>query len=105
MCVDYRRLNSITKKEYMVPISMEERLDHLANKKYFSTLDFASGYYQVPVAEESRQFTAFVTNDGLYEFTRMPFGLVNAPSVFNRLMRKMFAELEPETNSHACRLD
>ncbi|KAK9751729.1 Reverse transcriptase (RNA-dependent DNA polymerase) [Popillia japonica] len=98
MCVDYRRLNSITncKKEYMVPISMEE-LDHLAHKKYFPTLDLASGYYQVPVAEGSRQFTAFVTNDGSYEFTRMPFGLVNAPSVFHRLMRKVFAELGPES--------
>lgn len=96
MCIDYRRLNSVTKKEYVPPMCVDEQLDHLSKKKYFTSLDFASGYYQVPVAEESRHLTAFVTDDGVFEFERMPFGLVNAPSVFNRLMRTVFADLVPD---------
>lgn len=89
LCVDYRALNRKTLKDkYPLP-RIEDKLDCLGGNRFFTSLDLASGYYQVPVAEQSKQLTAFVTPDGLYEYNRMPFGLANAPSVFQRAINSM----------------
>lgn len=93
MCVDFRKLNAITiKDKYPMPL-IEDQIDKLGGNCYFTTLDLASSYYQVPVAKGSIEKTAFVTPDGHYEFLRMPFGLTNAPAVFQRLMHKVLGEL------------
>ena len=85
-CVDYRQLNSITIKDsYPLPL-IDNCLDALAGSSWFSTLDLRSGYYNVPIAEQDRDKSAFVTRSGCYRFTIMPFGLTCAPSVFQRLM-------------------
>lgn len=77
MCVDYRKLNAITiKDKYSMPL-IEEQIDKLGGNRYFTGLDLASGYYQVPVSADSIEKTAFVTPGGHYEFLRMPFGLTN----------------------------
>lgn len=94
LCVDYRRLNNLTKKScYPLP-NIDSCLENLAGKVYFSQLDFASGYWQVPVDKSSREYTAFRTPEGLYRFRRMPFGLTNAPASFQRLANAMFSGLK-----------
>jgi hypothetical protein len=86
-CVDYRRLNTITMDEAASLPIIQETLRDLGQAKVFTSLDLTSGYWQVPLSEESKQYTAFSTPDGgLYQFRVMPFGLKGAPSTFQRLM-------------------
>lgn len=97
MCVDYRQLNSKTRKDAFPLPRIEESLDALAGARWFSTIDLASGYNQVPVSEADRPKTAFCTPFGLFEWNRMPFGLCNAPSTFQRLMQRLFGDQQCQT--------
>ncbi|KAL0185385.1 hypothetical protein M9458_021082, partial [Cirrhinus mrigala] len=92
MCVDYRQLNSKTRKDAFPLPRIEETLDALTGARWFSTLDLASGYNQVPVTEGDKAKTAFCTPFGLFEWNRMPFGLCNAPSTFQCLMERLFGD-------------
>ena len=92
-CVDYRRLNLATVKDaYPLP-RIDDTLDMLAGKRWFSTLDLASGYWQVSLSLEARCKTAFTTHSGLFQFRVMPFGLCNAPATFERLMDRVLQGL------------
>ena len=96
-CVDYRRLNKVTKKDaYPLPY-ISAILDRLRDAKYLSSLDIKSAYWQVPMAPESREFTAFtIPGRGLFHFRRMPMGLTNAPATWQRLIDQVLgADLEP----------
>ena len=91
MCIGYRKLNEITTKDaYPLP-RIGQPVDALQGAGYFSSLDLASGYWQVPVAKKDGHKTAFCAPEGgLYKFVKMPFGLTNAPANFQRPMNEIF---------------
>ena len=94
MCVDYRKLNGVTRKDaYPLP-PIDDTLDTLSGSKWFSTLDLISGYWQVEVNEKDREKMAFCSHEGLFEFNVMPFGLCNAPATFQRVMNLVLAGLQ-----------
>jgi transposase InsO family protein len=93
-CVDYRRLNQVTKKDVYPLPRIDDTLDCLKGAKYFSSIDLYSGYWQVQVDEADREKTAFITSEGLYEFKVMPFGLCNAPATFERMMDNLLRHLK-----------
>ncbi|BHF83527.1 hypothetical protein SprV_0902667000 [Sparganum proliferum] len=97
LCVDYRKLNAVTKKDSFPLPRIDATLDTLAGNTVFSTLDLASGYWQVEVRPTDREKTAFAVPSGLYEFETMPFGLANAPSTFQRLMNQVLSQLIPNS--------
>jgi len=86
LCVDYRKLNSVTIQDaYPLPW-IDESLDALAGSKYFSTLDLLIGYWQVPLSSDAQEKAAFITWGGLWKWKVLPFGLTSAPATFQRLM-------------------
>lgn len=86
LCVDYRKLNSVTKMDaYPIP-SMEKMIDKIASAKYISTIDLTKGYWQIPLETSTIEKSAFITTKGLYEFLVMPFGMKTAPASFQRMM-------------------
>ena len=93
MCVDFRSLNKlIVKDRFPMPV-IEDHIDKLQGKKYFSTLDLKSGFFHIPIDENCTHYTSFVTHMGQFEFTRVPFGLCNSPAVFMRFINLVFKDL------------
>ena len=92
-CIDFRRLNALTVKDS--PFALHcETLESLAGAAHYSTFDLNSGFWQVPMDKESKQYTAFTLGSmGLYECKSMPFRLCNAPPTFQRLMQNCLGEL------------
>lgn len=93
LCVDYRKLNSQTIKDAYALPNVEEAFSALAGSKWFSVMDLKSGYYQIEMEEEDKHKTAFVCPLGFWEFNRMPQGITNAPSTFQRLMEKCMKDI------------
>ena len=96
-CIDFRALNSQTKRDLFPMPLISECLDALEGNMYFSQLDANAAYWQVPLDENSKEKTAFRTRMGLFHFTRLPFGLCNAPSTFSRVMDLVLRGMNWET--------
>lgn len=93
MVVDYRKLNAVTISDrYPIP-EINEVLSQMKSQKFFTVLDLKSGFHQIPLHEKDIPKTAFSVNNGKYEFTRLPFGLRNAPAIFQRTLDNILREL------------
>jgi hypothetical protein len=92
-CVDYRKLNDVTRKNSFPLPRIDDTLDTLSGAKWFSTLDLKSGYWKIDVHIDDKEKTAFSSGQGLWQFTVMPFGLCNAPATFERLMETVLRDL------------
>ncbi|XP_076061528.1 uncharacterized protein LOC143037281 [Oratosquilla oratoria] len=94
LCVDYRRVNAVTEADgYPLP-RIDDVIDDVGSARWVTKLDLLKGYYQVRLTERSRAISAFVTPEGLYEFSVLPFGLRNAPATFQRLMNRLTAGMD-----------
>lgn len=93
LCIDYRRLNKVIRKDRFPMQRIDDQLDKLANFKIFSTLDLRNGFFHVPMNNESMKYTAFSTADGQFMFRKTPFGLCNSPASFNRFVSMVFSNL------------
>ena len=98
-CIDFRKLNSKTKRDAYALPRINEMFDSLYGARWFSSLDIKSAYWQVEVEEADKEKTAFTVGPlGFYECNRMPFGLSNAPATFQRLMENCLGDM----NMHSC---
>ncbi|KAK5862983.1 hypothetical protein PBY51_000047 [Eleginops maclovinus] len=101
-CVDYRRVNEVSKFDAYPMPRVDELLDRLGTARFYTTLDLTKGYWQIPLSPESKEKTAFSTPYGLYQFVTLPFGLFGAPATFQRLMDRV---LRPHSAYAAAYLD
>ena len=97
-CIDFCRLNAITKFDTEPMGNQEDLIAKLRGDKYFTKLDLSKGYWQIPVAESSRPMTAFTTSEGSFQFKKLPFGLINSGATFNRVMRKLLKDAVDSDN-------
>ncbi|CAM8905497.1 unnamed protein product [Rhodiola kirilowii] len=93
MCIDYRKLNAVTRKDHFPLPFIDQMLDRLAGKPYFCFLDGFSGYNQIPIAPEDQEKTTFTCPFGTFAFRRMSFGLCNAPGTFQRVVTSIFSDM------------
>ena len=96
VCIDYRKLNTATRKDHFPLPFIDRMLDRLAGHSHFCFLDGYSGYNQITIAPEDQEKTTFTCPYGTFAFRRMPFGLCNAPATFQRCMMSMFSDLVEE---------
>ena len=96
VCIDYRKLNTATRKDHFPLPFIDQMLDRLAGHPHFCFLDGYSGYNQIAIAPEDQEKTTFTCPYGTFAFRRMPFGLCNAPATFQRCMMSMFSDLVEE---------
>ncbi|GKA09370.1 reverse transcriptase domain-containing protein [Tanacetum coccineum] len=97
VCIDYRKLNDATRKDHFSLPFMDQMLERLAGNEYYCFLDGFSGYFQIPIDPQDQEKTTFTCPYGTFAYRRMPFGLCNAPSTFQRCMMAIFHDMIEET--------
>jgi hypothetical protein len=90
MCIDFRKVNKVTKKDHYPLTFIDQMLERLSKKTHFCFLDGYSGFSQIVVKKEDQEKTTFTCPYGTYAYRRMPFGLCNAPATFQRCMSAIF---------------
>ena len=93
VCIDYRRLNEVTRKDHFPLPFMDHLLERISGQPFYCFLDGYLGYFQIEIAIEDQEKTTFTSPFGTYAYRRMPFGLCNAPSTFQRCMLNIFSDL------------
>ena len=96
VCIDYRKLNSATRKDHFLLPFIDQMLERIAGHAYYCFLDGYSGYNQIAIAPEDQEKTTFTCHYGTFAYRRMPFGLCNAPATFQRCMMAIFSDLVEE---------
>ena len=94
LCVDYRKVNSVTKTDTFPIPRIEDCIDNVGKAHFVTKFDLLQGFWQVPLSDRAKEISAFVTPDGLYQFNVMPFGLKNAPATFQRLINNVISGLK-----------
>ena len=92
MCVDFREVNKVTTRDAFPLPLIQNLLDALDGARFFIAMDMKAGFHQICMAPASREITAFATPEGLFEYKVMPFGLVNAPAIFQRMAQMVFGD-------------
>ncbi|GFU62116.1 hypothetical protein TNCV_2428211 [Trichonephila clavipes] len=93
VCIDFRKLNRVLVKDHYALLLIEDILDKLQDTRVFSTIYLLNGFFHVPVNKQSRPYTSFVTQNGQFQFLKMPFGLSTCPSTFQRFINTVFRDL------------
>nr|GEW07623.1 reverse transcriptase domain-containing protein [Tanacetum cinerariifolium] len=97
VCIDYRKLNEATRKDHFTLPFMDQMLERLAGNKYYCFLDGFSGYFQIPIDLKDQENITFTCSYGTFSYRLMPFGLCNAPGMFQRCMMAIFYDMIEKT--------
>ena len=93
VCIDYRRLNEVTRKDHFLLPFIDQLLERVSRHPFYCFLDGYSWYFQIEIDPEDQEKTTFTYPFGTYAYRRMPFGLCNAPATFQRCMLSMFSDM------------
>ena len=93
VCIDYRKLNAATRKDHFLLLFTDQMLERLAGHEYYCFLDGYSEYNQIAITPEDQEKTIFTCPFGIFAYHRMPFGLCNAPVMFQRYMLSLFSNM------------
>ena len=94
MCTDYRKVNTVTKTDFLPVPRMDDCIDNIGQAKYVTKFDLLKGFWQIPLTDRGKEISAFVTPGGLYQYKVMPFGMKNSPETFQRLINMIITGLD-----------
>ena len=94
MCTDYRKVNDCTKMDTFPVPRIDDCIDKIEQSRFVSKLDLLKGIWQMPSTEKTKEISAFVTPDGLFKYTVVPFSMKNSPATFQRLVNKVISGLD-----------
>ncbi|GKB64238.1 putative nucleotidyltransferase, ribonuclease H [Tanacetum coccineum] len=100
MCIDYRKLNEATQKDHFPLPFIDKMLERLSGNEYYCFLDGFSGFFQIPIAPEDQEKTTFTCHYRTFAYRRMPFGLCNTPTTFQRCMTAIFHDMVEDFMDH-----
>ena len=93
-CTDFRKLNVLTKTDSFPLPRIDDCIDRIGKAKYVTKLDLLNGYWQIPLTNQAKRLSGFVTLNGLYQYCIMPFGMKNAPATFQQMINQLIGRIE-----------